>query len=67
MVGRGRGTISKGSCPVPRSEEEKTGVCSLQLFSWTITKQHMTWLSLTEYTVNARAGKGLRRRGKNCM
>lgn len=61
-VGRGRGTTWEGLWPVLRSGEEKTGVCCLQLlFSWTITKQHMTWLSFTERTVNVCAGKGVRK------
>lgn len=52
-VGRGRGAMSEGSCPVPRSGEERMGVHCVQLFfSCTITKQRVTWLSPAEHTVN---------------
>lgn len=53
-LGRGRGATLEGSCPVPRSGEERMGVHRVQLlFSYTITKQLVTWLSSAERTVNA--------------
>lgn len=61
--GRGTSTMWGGSCPVPRSGEENTGVCRLQqLFTRTITEQQTMGFSLTEYTGNECVRKGVRTR-----
>lgn len=53
---------------VPRSGEEKTGVCCCQvLLRRTITKRSVTWISFTKLTVNMCSGKGAGGRRAPCI
>lgn len=59
----GQVQCEEGRAPVPRSEEENTGVCRRQLlFTRTITEQQTMGFSVAEYTGNECARKGVRTR-----